>query len=68
MDSENEEELDFRAQSVSHMSLAKNILKSVLGMQLTKELCEKLEQLYLLVGNINKKSSRGGGIEQIDPL
>lgn len=40
------EELDLRILSTVWMSLAKNILVSVFGMLLAKELWEKFEKLY----------------------
>ncbi|CAK8565132.1 unnamed protein product [Lathyrus sativus] len=46
MDNEKWEELDLKALSTIHMSLAMNILVNVLGTSLGKELWEKLEGLY----------------------
>lgn len=46
MDNEKWEELDLRALSTICMSLAKNILVNVLGTSSTKELWEKLDELY----------------------
>lgn len=46
MENKKWEELDFRASSTIHMSLAKNILVNVLATLSAKELWEKLEGLY----------------------
>ncbi|KEH16073.1 hypothetical protein MTR_0343s0040 [Medicago truncatula] len=46
MENKKWEELDFRASSTIHMSLAKNILVNVLATLSAKELWEKLEGAF----------------------
>lgn len=46
MDNEKSDELDLRASSKIHISLAKNIIANVLCKSSAKELWEKLEELY----------------------